>query len=215
MNVSNKLLTLMLIITLAVSISSILININKLNAITTTGKSVYDQGFILLEIDQSVSITTIDGPFIDFGQCKLLGHSFNITSDGLKDTEESCEYFTQSNISVRNNGNIPARITMKTNDVGAGSGGTFLQTPTNTSQIAYKIANYGRAGNKGGCTENLGPQEYTLINQTNQDFDVCERLEAAGRGENNSIITNFEIAIPEDVSIGNAEIIITYTAQEY
>lgn len=215
MNISKKLSFLILMSLTVILVISILLIINNLNSENSTSHATYDQGFINLDIGKQLSITTIDGEFIDFGQCALLEREFNITSDGLKDTEESCQNFMQSNLSVRNNGNVPATLYIQTDMVGAANNGTFLQTPSNTSKIAYKIANEGRLGNEGGCEESIGPQNYTLFEQPNQEYDVCGRLGIAGFGGANSIVTNFEIVIPHDVDIGSSEVIITFTAEEY
>lgn len=216
MNISKKKLSLIIItLTIIIAISTLIL-ITKLSSEKTTSLATYDEGLITLEIEKRLSITTIDGEFIDFGQCALLGREFNITSDGLKDTENSCLNFNQTNISVRNNGNVLARIHIQTDKVGAANNGTFLQTLSNTSKIAYKITNAGRLGNEGGCTQTLGPQTFTVFEQSNQEYDVCERLEYIGlEGNNNSIIANFEILIPQDANLGLSEVIITFTAEEY
>ena len=214
MIISNKILSTLLIITLIISSLSILSALNQLDALRHTSKAT-DQGQVLLIIRDSVSITTVDGPTIDFGACKLLGRTFNITSDYLLDTEESCPEYNQTNISARNNGNIPATLYIETDTVGALRGGTFLESPSSTSDLAYKISNEGRLGNQGGCIQGIGPQTYTPFFEANEQYMICEHLDHDSEGGTNSIIANFKVVIPEDVEIGLSLITVTFTAHEY
>ena len=212
--ISNKILATILIITLVISSISIFTALNQLDALKHTAKAT-DQGQVTLLIRESVSITTIDGPEIDFGACKLLGRTFNITSDYLKDTEESCPNYNQTNISARNNGNIPATLYIETDTVGALRGGTFLESPSNTSDLAYKITNEGRLGNQGGCMQGINATTYTPFFNPNEQYMICEHLNHDAEGGQNSIIANFEIVIPEDVGVGTSQITITFTAHEF
>jgi len=176
---------------------------------------MYDQGFISLDILSELSITTEDGSFIDFGQCKLLDRVFNITSDGLKDTFESCEYYERTNISVRNDGGVVATVTVKSNEVGALRNGSFLSSPSNVSDIAYKVSNEGREGNSGGCLSGIGPGSFSSFLVVDDEYEVCEQLGVDVVGGENSVVIDFELVIPDDVDVGFSTVLVTFTAFEY
>jgi hypothetical protein len=214
MVISNKVLISLLVLAILSSALSVLVNLNALDSLYATSR-VSDQGFISLDIPPRLSITTADGSFIDFGHCVLLNRVFNISSDGLKDTSESCKGYVVRNISARNNGNVLASVKIKSSVVGALHNGSFLQSPSNSSVIAYRISNSGRLSNKGGCLEGLGPSQYTSFAVVGEEYDVCEKLNFDSVGGNNSVVANFEIVVPFDVEIGFSEVVITFVADQF
>ena len=215
MNFSNKFLSLVLVLTLVVSASTVLLNLDKLNSLKYTSRATTDEGFISIVIDNRLSITTEDSPVINFGSCRLLGFDFNITSDGLKDTFDSCSSYQIRNISARNNGNRLANVYIKSDVVGARHGGTFLESQSNVSDIAFRVSNEGVSGNLGGCFGTLGPENYTSFYVAGEEYLVCEHLNSDAVGGENSVVANFEILIPGDVGVGFSEVLITFSAEEF
>ena len=213
MFISNRFLSLLLIVAIFFSFFSVFLSLNRLDSLKSTGFVVSDKGMIRLEIDLFLSITSQDGDFIDFGPCKILDYDFVINSEGGEDTLTSCSNFHQSNISVRNDGDALAKITMNSNVVGALRGGSFLDSPSKTSDIKYKVSNIGRLGFEGGCLEGIGPLEYVPILESYVDHSVCDVLDSDYGRINNSVVINFEILVPSDTMVGSSNVDIRFSAQ--
>ena len=212
MKATNTVLILMLIATLLLTTINILISIHQIDAVKTTGYTSEREGTIDINILGTASITTIDSPTINFGQCNMLIRGedyFTINSEGTQETPESCTEYERQNISVRNNGNVPVMIYISTDNVGAIHGGNFLNSTSSTSDLEFKMTNAGLLGNQGGCTS-PDFEEYVSFEEPDTYYLLCDYLTPAQEGGQNSIITDFQITIPEDIDVGLTEVQITF-----
>lgn len=212
MKATNTVLIIMLTTTLILTTTNLLISINQIDAVKTTGYTSEREGTIDINIIGTASITTIDSPTINFGQCNMLIRGedyFKINSEGTQETLDSCTEYERQNISVRNNGNVPVMIYISTDNVGAVHGGDFLNSTSNTSNIEFKMTNAGLLGNQGGCTT-PDFEEYISFEEPHTYYILCNYLNSEQEGGQNSIITDFQITIPEDIEVGLAEVQITF-----
>ena len=214
---TNKVLTLILIASIVFSIGSTIHNLNRLTTPKTTSHAI-QEGTLSIKIESIVSITTVDSSEIYFGPCKLLetpNNYFTISSEGTNQTYDSCTTYQRNNISVRNNGNLNVLLYISSNAIGAVHGGTFLDSPSNLSDISFKITNAGRKNNKGGCaTPGLGFTNYVPFQEENYNYLICEELTSGLVGTQNSVVADFKITIPEDIPLGFASAQITFLAME-
>lgn len=211
---SKKVLSLLLASTLFVVVALVFVSLSMLDSFGITGYLIEGHGALNLSIAPTISITTGEGDHIDFGNCKLLGYNMIITSDGLFDTFDSCSNYEIMNISLRNDGNIPLTILLSSDAVGASHNGSFLESPSNSSEIAYKVTNIGRLGNQGGCTGELGPVHYTPIENVSDEYLICDYLIPGPMGGFNSVVSDFKIVVPYDADVGNVNVTLTFIAMD-
>ncbi len=216
MRFSNAFLMSLLIAAIIFSLFSFFFVLGSFGSLSHTGFNVKDvkEGSISLSIIEYTAITTADSPAIDFRNCELLpGEYFIISSDGANETFKSCFGYEVSNISVRNSGTLPVEVWVSSNHVGELYGGDLLPSPSNNlSDVAYRVTNAGRAGNKGGCLGDF-PDDFKSFNETYpSDFLVCDYLNKDILGGNNSVVVDFRFVIPEDVELGVTDLNIVFSA---
>lgn len=215
---TNRFLSFLLIFVLLISGFSFIFGLEKIDSLGYTAK-VVDTAFgsVSIEIERVISITTKDGNHIDFTSCVLLEDDFVINSEGAKDTFEACPNYQVMNLSVRNNGDAPVSVYISSNVVGGLHGGSFLASPSSTSDLLYKVSNTANIHYYGpGCEEGfLGPSNYTSFEVPDEQYVVCEILNTDIFGGQNSVIVNFELVIPSDVALGYNSVVVEFTAQEY
>jgi hypothetical protein len=216
MEFSNKALAIFLLAAMVVSLGGTIISLNRLNEVKTVGYATSATGIVQLTISQSLSITTADGNSVDFGSCTPpagAGVTANVTSDILENTTASCTGYTQTNISVRNDGNVNATVSANSSAVGRANNasGAFLNSSSATSSLQFKSANAGRLTNTGGCTAGT-VGAYTPFTEAGRPYIVCDNLKIGNIGGANSIVANFKIVIPNDAPTGVANTTIGFTA---
>lgn len=213
MDISNRALAMFLLAAIVVSLAGTIISLNKLEGTSTTGFATSGTGNVSLNVQSSLSITTADSSLINFGGCTpLSGSSAVVASTGGANTS-ICSGFivggADSNISVRNDGNVNANVTVKPDKVGKAQGGTFLDSTSGTSAIAYKTVSGGINPYTNGCQSGL-VGSYTNFTTAGSDVAACSNLTSGATS--NSFLTHLQIIVPYDVAQGQQSVILTYTA---
>ena len=221
MEFSNKALALLLLAAMVVSLGGTIISLNRLNEVQTVGYATTATGTVQLNVQQALSITTTDGNSVDFKQCTPstgAGVTTNVTTDSLEQTGTGCPYYAGanvSNISVRNDGNVNATVTINSSVVGKADNGTgtFLSSSAATSSLQYKITSAGRGTNTGGCTS-IGNASgaYSAFASPSYGYYVCYNLKVAAVGGANSFVTHYKIVMPNDAPTGTSTANIGYYA---
>jgi hypothetical protein len=217
MSVSNKTLAVMLLAAIVVSLGGTFISLNRLGAISTTGYSTSD-GTVNLEIETNLQITT-DNSNINFGECVLgenaAGFTINSETSG-GNVNGNCSTYTNvtmrtNGITIRNSGNVNARIEIKTSKVGTERTGSFLTGGSTNSDIAYKVLNVSTEVNsvtyQGGCMSGLAAAGYNPFMAANTDYVICNNLTTT---PNSIMRTHYEIVVPTAVPTGDS-VLITFT----
>ncbi len=182
MEVSNKALSLFLIVAIVISFGGALYSLHEMEQLrigSITAYATSDTGNVTVNISQSLSLSIVDKT-IQFGDCQTIGgetynvHSFNDTrhtdSGG---SPSNCSFgggtaTGNDSILIKNIGNIDINLTMVTSTVGSNftttgnhTQGSFLPSSnTNGSMIAYAVANGTISGQDDpGCMNNI-----TLVN---------------------------------------------------
>ncbi|MGV8161788.1 MAG: hypothetical protein ACP5N2_00465 [Candidatus Nanoarchaeia archaeon] len=213
MELSNKALTVLLLAAMVISLGGTIVSLNRMNQVEYVGFATTAQGVVNLSIGSVKSITTADGPIVNFGTCSIsAGIVDYIDSELSGNTSIRCPDYAQSNISVRNDGNSNVSVTLQFSNCGpafGNSGCTFLDTVDNSAALLYKTTSSGRGGYTGGCTS--GPvTNYVMVNSTDPGLAGCTLLESGATA--NSFVANFEIGIPNTAPSGLSNVSITFTA---
>lgn len=208
MDISNKTLALFLVGAIVISLGGTILSLNKLGSLSTTGMVT---GNVSLQIGQTLSITTEDGDAIDFGTCSPSATGVSIiNSENGEDTATACDPYTGNGIFVRNNGNVNANITISPSAVGAAHGGSFLDSSSDTSAVAFRTVNEGFSSFQGACTSGL-VTSYTNLTQADTAVLACGNL---GFGSvDNSMEVHLQLYIPSDVPEGDDSIELTFQAE--
>ena len=209
MDISNKTLAIFLVAAIVVSVAGTMISLNKLQSVSYTGFATTATGNVSVNIQSQLSITTSDGNTINFGQCTPQSGSDTTINSESSPSICTGQSFPQ-NISVRNDGNVDANVTVQFSKVGKAQGGTFLDSTEGTSSIAYKVVN-GSAGGTyhGGCIGSY-PSSYTTVSTANSEIQGCTDLKYGDTY--NSFVTDVQIVVPYDAPVGTDSVILTYTA---
>lgn len=214
MDISNRALAVLLLATMVVSLGGTILSLDRLGALSATGWTTA-AGQVNLTVDTELSITTADNNEMDFGTCNPDTDSdLTVNSENQGDVGEAdCPGEELTPIWVRNDGNVPAVVTLESNDWGqAGeAGGSFLPSSAGTSELRYKAINDGSdldTDYSGGCAAGL-VDSYSLINDSSS-YDVCDNL--GYQNENNSVGIHFEIVIPRAADPVPSSATITFTA---
>lgn len=215
MSVSNKTLAVLLLAAIVVSLGGTFISLNRLGTISPTGYST-GEGTVNLSINATLSITTEDSDLLDFGVCNLGPASAGITinSQGGEDTTTACTNpGSLTPISVRNDGNVDANVTIKSNKVGTQrTGDTFIPTGSTDSDLLFLVQNDSDdASYSGGCMGTLGSPTYTAFLDTAAEYNVCNNLQAHGTA--NSVQAHFQIVVPTAAQEGDT-VTVTFTATD-
>lgn len=217
MTISNKTLALFMLAAVVVSLGGTIMNLNQLTTISTTGLAT-DTGTVNIDIAATVSITTEDSNLINFGQCTpLSGEAAMVNSEGTGGNQSICDGINEPTdstpISVRNNGNIDAVVTVRTNATGAADGGEFLSSDSASSSVAIRTINDGFGSFEGGCSGSvLGT--YSVFNTTGipGEKTACSLLQFGGT--QNSILAHIELNIPFDAPQGADGFTLTFEGSQ-
>ncbi len=222
MDVSNKTLAMFLVAAIVVSIGGTIISLNVIQERQQgiTGFATSDTGNVSLSIGTVLSITTSDSSLINFGACSPAGGTNPIidseTVDGDGATDTCPNYNAISNLTVRNDGNVYANVSINSSKHGdEGSGAThFLDTPGNMAKLSYKITNHSTYGAyKGGCISGAYQSSWLNITSTNYDSNMlaCDNL--SFDLTDNSFAFDVQIKVPSSYSGGQDDVIITFEAR--
>jgi hypothetical protein len=219
MEFSNKALAVLLLAAVVVSLGGTIISLNRLSQVQTVGYATTSTGTVNLTIGSSTSITTVDGNSVNFGSCTpATGTNATIDTENLSNTSVVCQFYMQgnySNISVRNDGNVNATVTIKASQVGRLDNTTgvaaFLNSTSATSSLRYKIQNNGRGSYTGGCVAGTNyAAAYTAFTQASYYTAACGKLTVGSTA--NSIVTQFQVNVPYDAPQGLSTVTVTYSA---
>jgi hypothetical protein len=215
MELTNKSLAVLLLAAMVISLGGTVISLNKIKQVEYVGYATTATGTIDLTVAGLASITSVDNNAINFGTCAPItgiGIVANVTSDLLENTTVVCPTFsTLDNISIRNDGNVNASVTLQPSLCAPGVGNTsctFLASSSNSALFMYKTA-MGGTGYTNGCTGTL-VGSYTAFNGTQSGFTACSKLLYGVN--NNSFVTHYKVGVPYDAPLGAATVTITYSA---
>lgn len=211
MDISNKTLALFLLGAIVVSLGGTILSLNKLGEVSTTGL-VTQPGQVNLTIQDSLSITTEDNSVIDFGTCTPPGGAtVTINSENGENTTAVCGAYAGDGVFVRNNGNVNANVTIRSDVVGAAQSGTFLNSTAGTSSLQYRTDGAGFGTNTNGCQTGL-VGSYTAFAAENAEYLVCGNLTFGATA--NSFETHIQVVIPPDVPPGATGATLTFFAEQ-
>jgi hypothetical protein len=217
MDISNKALAMFLLAAIVVSLGGTIISLNRLGSVSTSGYATYQSGTVQLNVQGLLSITTADDNLLDFLTCTPLSGGAAIVNSELSGANNSvCTIATADNISVRNDGNIRANVTINSTKVGRASNATaplanlFLNSSSAASSIAYKISSAGRLTNTGGCATGNFTAIYTNFTNYNSKYRACDNLTYGASA--NSFTTNIQFVLPYDAPQGAVSVTIYYDA---
>ncbi len=211
MDISNKTLGLLLVAAIVFSIGGTIVSLNKLDGFSTTGFATTNitNGTVTLSVAEALSIV-LDDAAIDFGTCSLPGGQDIVVDSDLTRTSSSvnnslCDGTTNWDstngdfITVHNNGNVDANVTIKSN-----INGTHFYGDDANSWIAYK-------GEGSGCAAGNLTDSYTGHNITtvNTEMPFCSFLKADQT--ENSINLTIRSYIASTATSGNV-MTLTFTA---
>jgi len=175
MDISNKTLGLLLVAAIVFSIGGTIISLNKLDGFSTTGFATNNQnGTVTLSVAEALSIV-LDDSAINFGTCTLPGGQdivvdSNLASSGLNnslcDGTSGWSSAPGDVITVHNNGNVPANVTITSNVTGQAFYGSDA-----SSWLAYK-------GAGSGCASGNLTDSYTNITVADTKLPFCSYLKA-------------------------------------
>ncbi len=179
--VSNKLLATLIISTLVIFITSFFITRgifqdSHIVIEPSVGKATFDSGDVTVLVFTSVSITTQDGSLINFTDCTAGRPIYSDIADG--NAYASCNGYTPQAVITRNDGCIYANVTMNISNWGEYHNGTFLNSATNDSWIAFKVRNVSsHPSYAGGCVNNF---QNNWLNISNSSLlNLCDQLESS------------------------------------
>ncbi len=183
MDISNRTLGLLLVAVIVISIGGTFISLNRLDGISTTGFATNNEtGTVTLNVKEELSITTTDDDVIDFGTCTLnatVGYSnFQSNSTSAQfNSNGNCTGGTDSfpgsadSITIRNNGNEDANISVRINTTGANLF-TVGGSPSATSNLQYKTESAST-----GCSGGDLQATFATFSTEDTDYNACEDLD--------------------------------------
>lgn len=210
--ITNKTLLALILATLTVFILSFVYTTSSLQRSDrpynpSTAHATSDRGNVTINVYDEVSITTDDDAIINFTDCTAGYAIYSDVANG--NPQNSCEGFATDHIVVRNDGTVPANLTFNISDWGEAHGGTFLNSSTDDSWIAFKAFNdSAHPMYNGGC---VGTLQTAWTNITDGSLlPVCDDLQEALF--DNSI--SFDIAFypPPTTQQGGEELVLVFYA---
>ena len=174
MDISNKTLGLLLVAAIVISIGGTVVSLNKLDGFSTTGYATTNQtnGTVSLTVAEALSIV-LDDSTINFGTCTLPGGAGITVDSALSSSGANNSACDTSNdwssapgdvITVENNGNVVANVTINSNVTG-----TAFYGGDASSWIAYKGAGT-------GCASGNLTSSYTNITSAGAELAFCSYL---------------------------------------
>ena len=221
--ISNKTLSIMLVIAMIVSIGGAMINISQLAELTRIAPSLQITGCptvgtvnITVQNQAQINLSTFQ---VDFGPGFVQGGTaarLNTSSgkDGKENwTNVSGNAFSPDNITLENTGNQNISVNF-TSDV---NGSELISRNTSTTPISeFKFRGVNKEAGACNTTTNL-TTTYTNIsdpvteddsNTVQNDVCKCMRWESA----NDEIYLNIHLLIPEGAPVGGKNATLTFTA---
>jgi len=204
--ITNKFLIILLIIAMITSLGGTFISLGKLGKIEIpyiTGHAETDTGEVKIQIASLLSISIVGDGSVDYGTCwppisggKYFDSTQNLYNPG---TPGFCnvESWPQG-ITVMNDGNIHANVTVQTDD-------WELVSAANTS-LWFKTYN---SSTDPGC---FGAHDWTNFTQINTEYPGCDNLTNFAGPSRDKFDTAFRIWVPSIAAPGEDTATITFTA---
>lgn len=177
------------------------------NHSSITGKAISEEGEVSVHLINQLSITTDDDNTIVFSGCYPNNTIYSDTIEG--NGSGACPGFTSDGIYVRNNGDVDVNVSVSFSNWGEAHGGTFLNSTTNTSWIAYKMSNATLGNYSGGCSLNLQDSWQNITSSSL--LPVCDTL--LWGEENTTMRFDIGLFIPENITASTNELIINFLAE--
>lgn len=212
----ERTLTLLVLAVLIISVLGILFSIISIGTLTrtvqeeipTTGYLSSDVGNVSIIVFGSLSITTEDSAIIDFGGCSAGGIIYSNETGGSNTSH--CQGYTPGSLIIRNDGDSMANVTFNMSNWGEAHGGTFLNSTTNDSWIAYKVSNTTTNINYTGGCNGFFETDWTNITDGSQRR-ACDLLGA--NGVSNSFSFDIAMYVPPTTQNGNTTLSIDFLAK--
>jgi len=208
-DISNKTLSLLLIGAIVISLMGTLISLNRLGKIgvpVITGAGTSDTGEAQLTIASQLSITVVDST-INFGSCTpgsgntSVVDSNNTELDGTSGGQ--CDNLqVPQNITVENDGNQLANITVKTSDNDITGGVNY--------SLYFAVAN---ATDRPGCVGTMATSWTNFTDITPTEYLACDKLNYTDSPGKDRFWTFIRVWVPADAVQGSQSATITFTAQ--
>jgi len=210
MSVSNKTLSILLLAAIVISLGGTFISISRLSSISgTTGYlTSSDTGSVNLTINDSLKIVTYNYT-VNFGICALNagGIGYTVNTNGTNGGTPGCAN-TPDPLTLSNEGNLNANVTIDVSKFGTDQGGNFLNSSGKIgSDSSLKFA----LENIDGCVSPT-PTTFTAFGSGNNNTVICPTLTYGGAG--NSFYVHFEVDIPNNAPPGADSVVITFSAVE-
>ena len=176
--ISNRTLTILLVLAIIASVGGTIVNISKINnlilRVPITGKASTAVGYVNITISEVASIATIDN-IIDFGSCSPNAtYGTNVTSNisgdwGAPGVCSSIPVGPPDNITLKNDGNIFINVTVESDKTGADLiGGDDPFPPT------FELAADNNTDDP-GCVGVLQDDWFT-VSATGTEYNLCDNL---------------------------------------
>lgn len=209
--VSNRVLAGFVIGAVAVSVFGVVFSLGLFSdlqdTLHSTGYASSGQGEVQVTFPTTLSITTSDSDTIAFSGCAPGGVIYSNVTGG--NAAGDCGNFTPGEILLRNDGSYEANVTLEASGWGEAHGGSFLNSSTDDSWVAYKVSNASSHSSFGGGCAGAFPQGWVNITDGNETV-VCDYLLPGA--VNNSVEFDIAIFIPEDVGRGENNLSFTFWA---
>ena len=215
MDINNKTLSVFLLGAIVITLGGTIYMLRDIQSheLSTWFASLSGFGNVTLNVQSSLSISTADSNLVNFGTCVTYSGVLGvINSEKLFNTTAMCAGYTANNISVRNDGNVPANVSIRVNKTGAAQAGTFLSSVSASSAIAYRSDKVGNTakGYTNGCVGVATNPLYINFSSTLTNYTGCSNLTSGATA--NTFIINFQIIVPYDAPIGQYDDMITLQA---
>jgi len=209
--VSNRVLAGFVIGAVVVSVFGVLFSLGSFSALQdtlhSTGYASSGQGEVRVTFPTTLSITTSDSDTIAFSGCSPGGVIYSNVSGG--NSFGDCDEFSPGEILVRNDGSYEANVTLEASAWGEAHGGSFLNSSTGDSWVAYKVSNASSHASFGGGCAGAFPADWVNVTDGNETR-VCDTLLPGG--VNNSVEFDIAIFIPAGVGQGENNLSLTFWA---
>jgi len=240
--ISNKTLTLLLVIAIVVSVGGTIISINRINRLAQrqiiTGMAGTGTGYVNLTIAGVASISVLEGQ-IDFGSCSpnaTIGSNlssnvsgFSANSWGSPGVCSGSGISAPDNITIKNDGNTFINVTVKTGTLASSLVGgddpwppEFRFMARNASSGSYGGVSYGPGCfNRTSGSTCVGPTggvgglqwDWKNFSDTSTNFCVCDNLTYSS--DVNAIFLFARLNVPANaLQQGEQKATLTLTANE-
>jgi len=213
-DISNRTLSLFLIVAIVVSMSGTLIILNQSNESNQlTGFATNTStGQVNLTVTSALSITLTDA-IINFGTCDVSGGTYTYVNSNSTNTSYNNSVCTNTSswgengdyIELRNDGNTPVNVTVKSSV----NSTDFFTDPVQSGVSWYKYWTQNATSNP-GCTGTL--ETTRLVNTASTEYNACTNLTTGSPFP--GIILYVEANLTNTVTSTSNTMTLTFTAYE-